>query len=833
MKPKLVTIVVLAALAALVLTRGGGPPLDAASNDRTTWGATDPTWAPDGGTLAFTLFGSIWRVAPGGGVARQITTSPGYHAHPAWSPKGGKIAFIRGLPPAGLLPDIRGALVIVDAGTGEERAIGLPYPTAGTPTWSPDGERIAVALASPLGGALLYEVNVASGESRPLQQRPQRGTPGNWIAASWNPRHSEIFFTGQRNGAVQNGSQQLGPPQVWSLPVSTAPISVQLPLSRYRLGDIAQLHSISALPDGSGAIYAAVIVNGKGDRDLFRVSREYGSPVALTNTVRDEFSPAVSPDGKTIAHVSNHLGNLDIFTMPVAGGEKRHVKIESLEFKQPAGRLRIRTLDEQGRPSPVRLFVKAADGKAYSPQGAPIFYYGLELNGPRDGFFLTSGEDELPMPAGTVRLTALKGIEYRIAEQTITIEAGKTAAITIQMERWTNWTEKGWWTGENHFHANYNGSYYQRPPDSLAWLEAEDLNTANMIVANSEGAFVHDKEFFKATPDPVSKPRFILYWGQEYRNSDPLGHMAFLNVKSQVPPSFTSVVGSRSPYDFPLNTMAAQQARAQGGLVVYVHPIVGQNDPFDTNLGAKEAPVTAALGAMDAIDVLPFGPQAYELWYRLLNCGFRIAPGAGTDVFTNWRGINRIPGLSRQYVEVGSAMSWPRWVERYRAGRAFVTNGPLLTFTVNGQPMGSEIKAAEGQSYRARISADISSRDPLETVELVRNGEVVESRSVPAGGATFRYDKDVEVDRSAWFALRVTGRPVRGLPNEIPRAHSAPVYIHLGGKPVIVREDMDLMVRWIQRLWASLEERNNYGAPGNRQRVRAMFDQALAYYKSR
>jgi hypothetical protein len=109
--------------------------------------------------------------------------------------------------------------------------------------------------------------------------------------------------------------------------------------------------------------------------------------------------------------------------------------------------------------------------------------------------------------------------------------------------------------------------------------------------------------------------------------------------------------------------MAALEARKQGGLVVYVHPLTSpQNDVMDSNLGAKEAQLTAALGAMDAMDILPFGPAAYELWYRLLNSGFQIAPGAGTDVFTNWRGINRIPGGAREYVqEIANAVR-----ERYR-----------------------------------------------------------------------------------------------------------------------------------------------------------------------
>ena len=91
------------------------------------------------------------------------------------------------------------------------------------------------------------------------------------------------------------------------------------------------------------------------------------------------------------------------------------------------------------------------------------------------------------------------------------------------------------------------------------------------------------------------------------------------------------------------------EARDQGGLVTYMHPISGgARDVFDTNLGAKESVVTAALGALDTMDILPYGDPAYQLWYTLLNCGFRIAAGAGTDAFTNWRAINRPPGGSRQ-----------------------------------------------------------------------------------------------------------------------------------------------------------------------------------------
>jgi TolB protein len=771
------------------------------------------------------LFGSIWQVSAEGGPAEQVTDSAGYHAHPAWSPNGEQIAFVSGRWPQGRLPNISGKLMMADLATGDVREIPVRYPVAGTLAWSPDGTRIACGLRVPNAGSLLHEIEIAGGQALQVQQRPQRGPVGSWIDACWSRQRDELFFAAQRIGA----------PQIWSMPAGDPPITIQLPLTSYRREDIVFLHAISATPNGQDVIYSAVVVNGKGDYELYRVPRQGGEPVAITNTPRDEFAPAVSPDGKWIAHVSNHLGNIDLFLMPVGGGEKKHVRITELNFRKPSGRVRVKALDEMGQPTRVRLYVRASDGKAYAPSGSQIFYYPLEAGPDREGFFIATGDNEFPVPAGQLRLVALKGIEYRILERAINVAACETTDVTLRMQRWTNWNQRGWYTGENHFHANYNGSYYQRPTQSLEWLEAEDLNAASMKVANAAGAFIHDKEFFTGAVHTISKPRYILYWGQEYRNSDPLGHMGFLNIKKQVPPSYTSVIGSDSPYDFPLNTMAAIEARKQGGLVSYMHPISGSTrDVFDTNLGAKESPVTAALGALDAIDILPYGEAAYQLWYRLLNCGFRISPGAGTDTFTDRRGINRIPGGSRQYVEVGGAMNWDRWIDRYREGRAFVTNGPLISFHVNGQPMGARIRVPERPSYSAKLTAEITSRVPLRRVEFIRNGAVIESLDAGAGEESVRLEKTVTVDRSSWFAVRVTGRPSRGVPSGgIPRAHSGAVYVLVGGEPVLVRQDLELMLRWIDRHWAYLEERDNFGPGDNRALARRMFDQAREHYQAK
>ena len=820
MTSRLLTVAFVIVLGCVVVWRDRR--ISAADSENITWGASDPTWSPDGQRLGFSMFGSIWEVPADGGEARQISSSPDYHAYPAWSPKGDQIAFVKGTPPAGQMPRVRGTLTLVDVATGREREITTPQLLAGTVAWSPDGMRVAGGVGLDDAGSLLHEVRIADGTITPIQRRSQRGQAGFWTDAAWSAK-GELFFTAQRQGPVQ----------VWSIPSGQPPVFVQLPLTSYRREDITQITPmISALPDGSGVVYSATMVNGKGDHELYRIGREGGKPVPLTNTTRDEFTPAVSPDGKRIAHVSNHMGNIDLFVMPITGGDKKHVRLTGLKFKGPSGRVKVRTVDEMGQPTPVRLFVRASDQKAYSPAGSPIFYYSLDPGQQREGFFIARGEEEFPAPAGTLRLVALKGVEYRILERSIEVPANDTATVTIQMERWTNWAQRGWYTGENHFHANYNGSYYQRPKQSLEWLEAEDLNSANMIVANAAGAFVHDKEFFTGRPDPISKPRYILSWGEEYRNSDPLGHMGFINIKKLVPPFYTSVPGSDSSFDFPLNTMAALEARKQGGLVTYMHPTSGVvTDVFDTSLGAKEAPLNAALDALDQFDLLPYGDSAYELWYRLLNSGFRIFPGAGTDVFTNWRGINNIPGGSRAYVEVGGAMNWDRWIARYREGRVFVTNSPLLTFQVNGQPLGSVIPSSAGQTVK--LVTEVTSREPLRTVDFIRNGEMIERKEISDSSLTIRLEKEVPMDRSSWFAVRVTGRPSRGITGGIPRAHSGPIWVHVGGKPVLIRQDVELMIRWLNRLWAYLEERNNLGPAENKARARKMFDEALAKYRAK
>ena len=91
------------------------------------------------------------------------------------------------------------------------------------------------------------------------------------------------------------------------------------------------------------------------------------------------------------------------------------------------------------------------------------------------------------------------------------------------------------------------------------------------------------------------------------------------------------------------------------------------------------------------------GYWSQEIYYQILNSGLRIPPTAGSasGVLPNPVGYNRV------YAQVGGELTPERWWEAVKAGRTFVTNGPLLRVQADGQWPGHVFSAANGK----RVSA--------------------------------------------------------------------------------------------------------------------------------
>ena len=93
---------------------------------------------------------------------------------------------------------------------------------------------------------------------------------------------------------------------------------------------------------------------------------------------------------------------------------------------------------------------------------------------------------------------------------------------------------KGWYSSDAHIHANYTADQHQVIDlnDVRVYVHAEDLSNANMMVANSGDAFIHDIQYFEGKPNAISDPGYVVYWNEEMRNRGTYGHMSFFGGRS-------------------------------------------------------------------------------------------------------------------------------------------------------------------------------------------------------------------------------------------------------------------------------------------------------------
>jgi hypothetical protein len=363
------------------------------------------------------------------------------------------------------------------------------------------------------------------------------------------------------------------------------------------------------------------------------------------------------------------------------------------------------------------------------------------------------------------------------------------------------------------------------PRDVRIQVTGEDLNYANMMVANSGGAFIHDRQYFEGRPHRFSTPEHFIYWNEENRSSA-YGHMCFLGLKQLVEPFYNGFRNTPHWEDYPANFPLAQQVYDQGGAVSYAHP--GMSANFE-GASIKELPVDLALGHRTAMDVLSNNDEnaTTEMWYRLLNCGFRVPISAGTDAFTNVAD-HYIAGGGRVYVHTGPKFDYAAWLDGFRKGRSFASNGPIVSLTVDEKLPGSEISlSAPGE---VTIQASVSSQVPLDSLELIVNGRSI--HSVPMSGKeSVNFAQKLRLEKSSWIALRALGPRHRLILNDtMAFAHTSPVYVTVGGQPVRVADDIRFYREWVERLIARTEKSGRFSTPERKAEVVALFRKALSFY---
>ena len=178
------------------------------------------------------------------------------------------------------------------------------------------------------------------------------------------------------------------------------------------------------------------------------------------------------------------------------------------------------------------------------------------------------------------------------------------------------------------------------------------------------------------------------------------------------------------------------------------------------------------------------GYWSQEIYYHILNSGLRLPPSAGSasGVLPNPVGYNRV------YVHT-EKFTYEKWWEGLRAGRCFVTNGPLLRVEADGKRPGHVFTAAKGCDVSIEIKARLTSRDPIGFIEVVKDGKV--ERKVPfAEWSKAGSLGELRFDRSGWFLVRA----VTDNPRTFRFASTAPFYVEIAkrkttsqGPPVLPR----------------------------------------------
>jgi hypothetical protein len=369
-----------------------------------------------------------------------------------------------------------------------------------------------------------------------------------------------------------------------------------------------------------------------------------------------------------------------------------------------------------------------------------------------------------------------------------------------------------------------------------AQARAEDLHLVENLIVNKEGR-IPDVGYFRGRPDPVSTPTTVIVHDQEFHTSY-WGHVGLLGLQRNVVlPGYSAYANTAAASLYPTNAAIMDLAHAQGGVTGYVHPFDSYPEPNDsTKPISDELPVDVALGKVDYYEALGFVDDyqaTARVWYQLLNCGFRLPAGAGTDAMANFASLRGPVGMNRVFVQSGTPFTQRRWLAALKAGKSFATNGPLLNFTLDGKGVGSELSVgARRRSLTARVT--LTSIVPVDHLEIIRNGEVLVE--IPLSGDRTREvtSAQVPVRGSGWYLLRARGEgPAYPILDVYPYATTSPIYVTVDRQPISSPRDATYFVAWIDRLASAASANRNWNTEDEKKEVLEQIREARAQFVRR
>jgi hypothetical protein len=450
--------------------------------------------------------------------------------------------------------------------------------------------------------------------------------------------------------------------------------------------------------------------------------------------------------------------------------------------------------DVTGEPLAARVAITDPQGKFLDVEGQHehVLYLGKR-------WCYVDGSFALAVPQGGASIEIRRGFEIRPLSATVGRSTSeKTIRKTFRLHRWIDMRSKGYANGDIHAHLPV-------PKEAHRQMLAEDLNAQVLLHVADSKTSIATNDCFTGRLDTNSTPGCEIYVGQEICEFQ-IGHVSLLNIKKLIP-GYPDMGGGleywrRTPHWDLMRAMKA--TREQNGAIVWCHMC---------SLPGAELPIGIALGYVDAVELITWNDptqlpnhwnpwqdsgmsqaefpimRSLDLYYQFLNAGFRLPIAAGTDKFGE-----EIPlGSNRAYARTDASPTYDSWLAAVKAGKGFVTNGPILEFEVDGRQAGDVVEFTGTKQVKARVTA--RSILPFTTLEIVMNGQTVGHKTVPVqknppkdGLYSMEVEAVVDLSRSCWLAARVIDHPDlknRILPRDLSVfAHTDPIYSLKDGQKV-------------------------------------------------
>ena len=319
-------------------------------------------FAPDGSSIYYTVkaqshpIGTMFQIPVLGGTPRALLT--GVDSGPSFSPDGRRFAYLRAAFPS---PGSSAVMIANADGTDARPLMSVKAPDMfspgffATPSWSPDGLRIAAALRNNVTrDARVMTIDVASGGATEFPERYGDATFTNWL-----PDSSGILFVARLQGSTAPGFGG----QIFFQPYPEGrPRRVTSDMVDYRVirlpADAKSLITIGF--DAMVTIWSAPLDNLAALRKIPSMRRDglFGlawtadsSRVLLGTSLRDRREiwtmapdgsdrrelvtdveaawPAPAPDGSFFTFYSARGGNLGLWRANMQGGDARLLTLAS------------------------------------------------------------------------------------------------------------------------------------------------------------------------------------------------------------------------------------------------------------------------------------------------------------------------------------------------------------------------------------------------------------------------------------------------------------------------------------------------------------------------